>query len=366
MSKMKKLINIFLGLMAASLVSCTGIIDNLAKPKLMAETVEIDLAQQSEVVFSVSFNGIDVTAASRISAADGSMTLEGNVFTPTRIGEYEFVAEYNGALSLPLLISVIDTTPEAVESKFVRNIFVAEFTGAWCINCPEGYSNMQLVLSMPALKNLKDDVHIAAFHSDVEGTDSLAISATQDLFKLFKGLAYPSYSVDLRDSGLLTKEDAGVVTFQPNLEKSVKNYPAHCGVKVSSVLNSEKTSAEVSVEVESEMTSDYRVVVLILQDNIKGWQKTPTYFDGDSSYVHNHVVREVVTKYSGTFTGEKITDDGRIASGSKASKSWEVKIDNKWVLEDTQVYALVLDKNGYVNNMNLCPIDGGDSGYALK
>ena len=361
---MKILKNIFAVMVAVILVSCTGTVDDTARPVLSAEKVEIDLADPADVVFSVSYNGADVTADSKIATADGLITLENGVFAPSEVGEFEFVATYNGIQSNPLYISVIDSRPAAVESKFDRKIFVAEFTGAWCINCPGGYSNMQLVLSLPAMKAIKEDLHIAAFHSDLEGTDTLAIAATQSVFNKFKGLAYPSYAVDLRDSGLLTSD--GIGNFRPHLEKSLEKYPAHCGVKVSSVVDQDRKTASVSVEVDSEKTTDYRVVVLVVQDNIKGWQKTTTYPDGQNDYTHNHVVREVVSKYSGSFSGEKITDDGRIAAGAKASKTWAVQLDSKWVLEDTHIYALVLDANGYVNNMNLCSIDGGDSGYAFK
>jgi hypothetical protein len=64
--------------------------------------------------------------------------------------------------------------------------------------------------------------------------------------------------------------------------------------------------------------------------------------------------------------GEKMTDDSRIAAGQEAVKTWSVDIDNRWVLENTKVYAIALDKNGHSNNMNVCAIDGGDSGYDLK
>jgi hypothetical protein len=73
-----------------------------------------------------------------------------------------------------------------------------------------------------------------------------------------------------------------------------------------------------------------------------------------------------VTQYAGTFAGERITEDGRIASGDEASKSWTIQVDKRWVLENTQIYALALDQNGYVNNMNVCALCGGDSGYDLK
>lgn len=351
---------------AVFLVSCTGQVDDTALPVLTVDDTEVDIAEDESVAFTVTYNGEDVTSASRIYAHDGSFDLDGNVFTPQHAGDYTFVAEYLGAVSLPVEVSVVDMTPEVVESRYDRHVFVAEFTGAWCINCPGGYSNMHLVLSQPVLKDYKANIHLAAFHSDVEGTDTLAVAATQDLMKMFKGLAYPSYTTDLRDSGLLTRDDNGIVTFLPSLQASFNDYPAHCGVAVSSSLNNAGTSADVTVKVTSEMTSEYRVVVLVLQDRIEGYQKTNDYPDGDDGYIHNHVVRKVVTAYEKTFTGEKLTEDGMISSGDEASKVWTVTVDSGWNLENTYIYALVLDKDGYVNNMNLCPIDGGDSGYDLK
>ena len=184
--------------------------------------------------------------------------------------------------------------------------------------------------------------------------------------QLFKGLAYPSYSTDLRDSGLLTKDDNGVATLLPSLQSSFNDHPAHCGVAVSSVLNEDGTSADVTVKVKSGKGSAYRVVVLVVQNKIKGYQKTTDYPEGDPNYIHNHVVRKVVTTYGTTFTGEKLTDDGIISAGAEAEKTWTVEVDDRWVLEDTQIFALALDENGHVNNMNLCGIDGGDSGYDLK
>ena len=346
------------------IVACAGQMDDTALPVLSVEDSEIDLANGESAVFAVTYNGADVTSQSRIFTQDGAMKLEGNVFEPDEAGEYAFVAEYNGTVSSPVVITVEDTTPPSVDSKFERHIFVAEFTGAWCVNCPDGYTNMHLILSLPSLRTLKDKIHIAAFHSDKEGTDTLAIPATQDVFRLFKGLAYPSYTIDLRDSGLLTQDGKGA--FQPGLMTSVNDYPAHCGVSVSSVLNAEGTAAEVEVKVTSEVDSEYRVLVLVIQDRIEGFQKTNTYLDGQPGYVHNHVVRKVVTTYGTTFTGEKITEDGRIPAGVEASGTWTVQVDPRWKLEDTKVYALALDSRGYVNNMNLCAMEGGNSGYDEK
>ena len=344
------------------LFGCSGNLDSSALPVLTVDDSEIDLATEPQAVFTVTYNGQDVTSESKIYSTLSSIELKGNIYVPEREGEHVFVAEYAGMTSESVTVTVTDSGLASVESKFDRHVSVIEFTGAWCVNCPEGYDKMKGILAYPQLAKYKDNIHLCAFHSDEEGTDTLAIAQTQDLFKMFKGLAYPSFVTDMRTSGVLT--DDGVANFRPSIEASFTEHLPHCGVAVSSTLAADK--AEVTVRLTSEKASQYRVVVLVVQDKIRGWQKTPTYSDGQDDYNHRHVVRKVVTAYADTFTGEKLTEDGRIAAGQEASKTWNVDIDRRWVLENTQIYALALDGNGFVNNMNVCAIDGGDSGYDYK
>lgn len=361
---MRYLRNIFALLAAvAMLFSCSGTIDDLSLPVLTVSAEQIDLATESQVEFTVTYNGQDVTAEASIYSTSTELKLDSNIFVPESTGIVIFVAKYDGKISLPKTVEVINSKPD-VESKYARKIFVAEFTGAWCINCPDGYKNMTGALSRPSSAKYKESMHLAAFHSNLEGTDTLGIDATQHVIKLFKGLAYPSYAVDLRDAGLLTAD--GIGQFLPAMQASLEDFGAHCGVAVASSLTADKSKAEVTVKLASEFQTEYRVIILVVQDKIKGWQKTPDYSDGTGDYNHRHVVRKVVTSYGDTFTGEKLTDNGVIAAGEEKTKTWTVDIDSKWVLENTEIYALALDANGYVNNMNVCAIDGGDSGYELK
>lgn len=353
-----------MALAAVSLLSCRGQEDDTALPVLSVNDSEIDLASETQAVFTVTLNGRDVTDASSIYSTTSSLELQGNVFTPDRTGSHTFVAEYDGAQSNTVQVNVIDSTPKVVESKYDRHVCVMEFTGGWCINCPEGYDKMKGILAYPQLASYKDNIHLCAFHSNLEGRDDFAIAETQDVFKLFDNLAYPSFATDLRVAGVLT--DSGVSDFRPSIEAAFTEHLPHCGVAVASVMNADKTSTEVTVKVASELTSEYRVVVLVVQDKIKGWQKTTTYPEGIDDYNHRHVVRKVVTTYAGTFTGEKLTSDGKIAAGEEASKTWTVDVAQEWVLENAEIYALVLDSDGFVNNMNVCAIDGGDSVYDIK
>lgn len=344
----------------AALFSCTGNIDDSSLPVLEVSDAEIDLATETQAIFTVRYNGVDVTAdASVVSDAEG---LDGNVYTPSEPCTAVFKAVYDGLESNEVTVTVINTDVK-VESRYDRHVLVAEFTGASCAFCPEGFDNMSLQLSKPAMASYKPNLHICAFHSEEMGTDSLAIEATMDLKGMFPGLDLPSYTIDFRDSGGLNAD--GLAGFNAAIMNSFKEYTPHCGVAVSSVLSADRKSAEIQVKVTSELTSEYRVVVLVIQDKIVGYQKHGNYGELDD-YTHKHVVRQVVTEYVDTFAGEKITEDGKIAAGDEAGKSWNIPVDKRWVLEDTEIYALALDKDGYVNNMNVCAIDGGDSGYDLK
>ena len=345
---------------AAALFSCSGNIDDSSLPVLEVSDVEIDLATETQAVFTVKYNGMDITAdASIISEAEG---LEGNVYTPSEPCTAIFKAVYNGLESNEVTVTVINTEVK-IESKYDRHVLVAEFTGASCAFCPEGYDNMSMQLSKPKMAKYKPYLHLCAFHSEEMGPDSLAIAATMDLKNTFSGLDLPSYTIDFRDAGGLNTD--GLAGFNTAIETSFNDYTSHCGVAVSSALSADRKSAEIQVKVASELTSEYRVVVLVVQDKIVGYQKHGTYGELDD-YTHKHVVRQVVTQYVGRFAGEKITADGKIAAGEEASKTWTVAVDKRWVLENTEVYALAIDSNGYVNNMNVCAIDGGDSAYDLK
>ncbi|MBE6227470.1 MAG: Omp28-related outer membrane protein [Bacteroidales bacterium] len=360
-NKMKKFRNIFMAVLAASLLSCSGNVDDSSLPVLEASDTEIDLATETETVFTVRYNGVDVTEDAEIVSVSGTEDFDGKVFRPQSTGSETFYASYNGKESAQVTVNVVNSRPQ-VESKYDRHVCVMEFTGAWCINCPDGYDKMIGVMSKPSMSRYKENIHLCAFHSDLEGKDDMAIPQTQDLFAMFDGLAYPSFVTDMREAGILTAD--GISLFQPSIMASFGDHAAHCGVSVSSVMSG--SQAEISVKVQSELTSQYRVIVLVVQDAVKGWQKTNLYPEGDDNYIHKHVVRKVVTSYSGTFAGEKITEDGIIASGAEASGSWTVVVDESWNLDDTEIYALVQDMNGYINNMNVCAIDGGDSGYDLK
>lgn len=359
---MKNIKNIFITLAAALFAACSGNVDTSSFPVLQASDTEIDLATETSATFTVTYEGKDVTSESEIFSTLSSIEFDGVTYRPENTGSVLFYAEYKGLKSNDITVNVINSKPQ-VESKYRKHTLLMEFTGASCAFCPAGYDNMMLQLSKPGFAKYKDQIHICAFHSEEMGIDTLAIPATMDIKGMFAGLDLPSYAVDMRDSGGLNSD--GMSGFNTALKASFEDNMPYCGVAVSSVVSPDGKTAEVEVKVSSELTAEYRAVVLVVQDGIVGYQKHGTYGELND-YTHKHVVRKVVTEYGNTFTGEKMTVDGKIAAGEEKSRTWTFAVAGEWVLENTEIYALVLGPDGFVNNMNICRIDSGDSGYDIK
>lgn len=294
---------------------------------------------KSQVKFTVFEGNADVTSQSVIYDNENGQALSGNTFSTDSEGEYFFVAEYGGRKS-----DVVRITAEpVVVSKFVRNIALMEFTDAQCAFCPDASRYIDRnILS----KN--ENVHLMAFHEkDQWKSDQFPV-----LFQKFNLAATPSVSVDMR--GGISLESGERDKLKAAISESVSLHPAHCGVAVSSTVDPQGL-AKVTVRLHSEKSADYYMAAYIVEDGLKGAQ-----LDGsltEQNYYHQFVVRRLL---SATVYGDSM---GRIASGSEKTQEYTLNVPADWNRSKTYVYALAIDSNGYVNNMQVCLLDGGDADY---
>ena len=171
------------------------------------------------------------------------------------------------------------------------------------------------------------------------------------LSRKFAISGYPSCVVDMRGTmGLSENYSVMRAIFNESLEK----YPAHCGVAISSVYNEVDSEAKVTVKVTSEKTADYRLVLYVVENGLKYQQN-----DGGNyrDYTHNHVVRKLL---SASVEGDKL---GQIAEDKEEVKEYTVALDDTWKAENLSFYALVMDENGYVNNLAVCEAINGNADY---
>lgn len=306
---------------------------------------EVIVADGEDVAsFTVFYDGEDVTADAEIVCLNDGSSLDGNSFSTTSAGMYRFEARYSDLVSEALAVTAEKKVEETVVSQFRRKICVMEFTGMWCTNCPSGYNYMSFVITNN--RKYKDIAHIIALHDNTSGKDDFALPVQAEMAKAYNLTGYPSALIDMRDMSALNE------SFKKALDASLEQYTAHCGVAVSSVCDGGK--ATVTASVFSEKTANYRIAVYVVEDGLEGKQN----FGGNYiDYTHNHVARRLV---SATYKGDSL---GEIEAGTEAEKTWEFDTDAGWNLDNTSIYALAIDGNGRVNNMAVCAIRGGDSGY---
>ena len=326
---------------AVPLSSCQDPVEQVveAEPVLEADKTSLMADGTDAVTFTVTLDGTDVTSRSQISV--NAVVISGNKFSTYEPGRYAVKAVCDGKESNTLVLEASEV--EAIESQFVRNVAVFEFTGAWCTFCPSGYSNMNFVISRNSA--YKETVHIMAFHSSGEGIDDLAIPETDKIMSDMKiGTGFPSFLTDLRTGGGLADGN----TFKSSLVEAFEQYPSHCGVALESQIADGKI--KVNAKLHSEKTSSYRIAVFVVEDNVKYYQKdgSLTY----DSYNHRHVVRRII---SSSYKGDRLGD---VKAGEEVSKEYETNVDPAWNAGQVYIYALAIYDKGFVNNLCICPVNG--------
>jgi hypothetical protein len=240
------------------------------------------------------------------------------------------------------------------ESRFIKQIALWDFTGAWCNFCPGGLRNISFVLT--ANPQFADCVHTMAFHSNSEGEDDLALpDGMTDRIMTDMNLisfGFPSFLLDMKIGGTLAEGS----NLSNDLKQIAEDYPTYCGVALSSAVADGK--ATVNAKLFSEFDTTWRLAAFVVENKIKYYQ-----MDGmqrKENATHNHVVRQIV---SASYRGDRL---GQVAADAEASKEYVFDIDPVWNLENTFIYVLAIDAEGVVNNMNYCLLNGGESDYITK
>lgn len=336
---------------ASVLVSCSG---NAGEEdnSLFLEADRTTLAADGTetAVFTVYSGNTDVTADAQISCTTDGTVLESAGFATSAPGTYSFVATYDGMTSNPVSIvakSAGGTEVPAEPSKFVRELCIMYFTYQTCSFCPDGYRYLAMVVE----NSFSDIAHVLALHSS-QGGDVMAIPVQDEISDDLQVQGYPSASVDMRTAFSLSNDKTSL---RPQINSSLEDYPAHCGVAVSSVYDEQTGKAEVTAKLYSELTSSYRIAVYVVENDIVGKQT-----DGQityDNYIHHYVARELL---SASYKGDSL---GSVEKDTEALKTYSLTVDPEWNLDNTMIYVLAIDDAGLVNNVAVCPLVGGNTGY---
>jgi len=215
-----------------------------------------------------------------------------------------------------------------------------EYTGHYCINCPQGATEMQRLVGVYGDQIIPISLHAGdpTFNEPHTGSGSYETD-----FRTTAGNAYADqFPPNGLPKGMVSRKNAGE-GFQVNQWETeilaIKDDLPLAEITINNTYNS--TTKIVSVEIETEWLLDggagvgYKLQVGIIEDHIIDWQldgsATP---QNDPNYDHRHVFRGAVN----TTWGEAISIT---TEGSKDNKTYTYTLDSGWNADNCEIVAFI-------------------------
>lgn len=325
----------------------TGVVRNISAKPFSTFDVACSFGEGEPVVFSLDakeeiapFKEYKFTIPNLVSNESGKFDVKATISNLN--GEEDQYAEDNSC-SAEMIIS---------DNLVERKMLIEEFSTAQCGNCPAVHRVIANVLSE------RDDV-VCAVHHVGFGTDQFTINESSQ-YTWFYGsnsTYAPALMIDrtnLADEGAVNGN--GNATVAPVMFANTVD-------KINSLLDARKKKFTfVSLEMENsvdESARDFNVTVsgvidplfematvpyltvFLTEDNLVGYQS-----NGGQNYVHNHVMRAVLTGIKG--------DEIKADEDGKFEMSFNYKLGDSWNAANMRVIAFVNEFNS--KNQNECQI----------
>lgn len=346
---------------ALALAACSGTIDpESQKPdvpagnpmeevpegvlRIFADKTEISADGNDMVTFTVMFGKEDVSSAQtlvliREYAGETKRMKASNKFSTVTSGKYKFTAEYYYGGKFYTDNSVtIEAKPyfSGEEKEYSQRVLAMYFTSTGCTSCPSATKGLKTVQDAnPGM------ISVVAFHSHMGSVpDPMTIPETT-LFNAvlggFDGL--PRLFWNMRQGTHLIGP-----SFTESYAEEVAAYTPQCGVAIDA-----SAEGEITIGVTSNLPSIYRYLVFIVEDGIVAEQT------GVHDYVHNNVVRAVLTSEK----GDKLNDNLPLTVGVEAKATKAFTLSSEWKKENLRVIVAASTSidGGYtfvVNNVAEC------------
>lgn len=299
---------------------------------LHASTPRINANGADEVVFTVLYDGEDVTSQATITNTTSAETVTGNTFSSSVAALYQFEASYNGSTSDAITVACGDY-------DFYKNVLLLRFTGAWCGGC--GTFSPTLAT---ALNNYPDRVVQMAMHYD----DALTSSQIGLFMLYFSHREYPTlyFDFDRTDTG---KGISSVNMSTQEVVSTIQGYQAkgaQAGIAMTSTM--EGRTANVTVRVTPSQSGTYYLGVAVVEDGLAGTQNGVV-----GTYINNDTFRIIDTEVTGN-------ELGSLTANTEVSQQFSFDLSKYTDNCRIVAYVNMSDGNGGYTTTNAasCPING--------
>ena len=201
--------------------------------------------------------------------------------------------------------------------EFYHRSLVMRFTADWCGYCPTMASNIA-----KAQELYPDKVEAIHIHGTSSGLIFNEYSALDNLYGID---GYPTGIMDMR------RDIYSTSSIKTVLDETEENYPTQTGIAFYSNMDNNKLN--LNLQVYAKKADKYKVTVLLLEDNIIGYQADAT--NGSSNnYVHTGIARMAVSDVLGD-------DCTTISNNQVVKKNYSVTIPSKYKKEKMRIVVYV-------------------------
>jgi thiol-disulfide isomerase/thioredoxin len=312
---------IFIVVFLLSVVGCVVQKEDPVNIVLKSDRSEINVTAGESAVFSVLFNGEDVTEFADISFVSGTTSdpaVDKNVFTPSQEGSWTFAATYDGYESEPLTVTAFVVQEEGKD--FFRRSLVLDFTATWCVNCPRMEAAFAAAMEARPGRLVPVSVHFVDAYAVDEGTA---------LVTKFGVSEYPTAVIDMDPSSAFTTTSSELLL--SGVDKLLAARPLAGGIRMES-----GADGSVKVEITAVEAGDYTINVMLLKDG-----EIAPQTGGETNHVHNNILRQHL-KAESVHLNEEET----------ATKTFSMNIPSG---DGFKVVAF-MEKGTTVNNVTFCRV----------
>lgn len=312
---------IFIVVFLLSVVGCVGQKEDPVNIVLKSDRSEINVTAGESAVFSVLFNGEDVTEFADISFVSGTTSdpaIDKNIFTPSEEGSWTFAATYDGYESEPLTVTAFVVQEEGKD--FFRRSLVLDFTATWCVNCPRMEAAFAAAMEARPGRLVPVSVHFVDAYAVDEGTA---------LVTKFGVSEYPTAVIDMDPSSAFTTTSSELLL--SGVDKLLVARPLAGGIRMES-----GADGSVKVEITAVEAGDYTINVMLLKDG-----EIAPQTGGETNHVHNNILRQHL-KAESVHLNEEET----------ATKTFSLNIPSG---DGFKVVAF-MEKGTTVNNVTFCRV----------
>lgn len=169
---------------------------------------------------------------------------------------------------------------------FHHRSLAAKFTATWCGYCPPMAAQFD-----QAEQQSPNKLEVVAFHPT---SSNLGCNASQSVIDRYGISSYPTGILDMRTSVYSASSILSAIS------ETEKNYPTTTAVSFKSSISGSNITVDLSMY--AKKADSYKVTVLLLEDNIVGYQADN--YDGDSNdFIHSNIVRLALSSP----TGDEVT-----------------------------------------------------------